>query len=162
MTAPPTLLDALLALRDVQRRQRQGAAMVIKERDLPLEINALGRMRWYLHPSLLDRAVQSMLVSVVELLPGEVSGRLRYQGGSVIFCVAGTVQTTIDDVVYEWSADDCLNVPIREDGVAIQHRNVSDGPAKLLEASPNLVHALGVDRGSGFEILEPARINPGE
>jgi len=46
--------DAILTLRDEQREHRKTAVQVIKEAELPLEVNRQGLMRWYLHPDIKD------------------------------------------------------------------------------------------------------------
>lgn len=152
---PRNLFQELLDLRDRQRENSGRAPGVIKEKDVPLELNALGRMRWYLHPNLSGTAIESMIIAVHELRPGEHSGKLLYQGGSVLFFLAGRGRTVLDGKTYEWRAEDFINVPLRPDGVTIQHFNTGSEVARFIEASPNLVHSLGVDRGSGFEVLDP-------
>jgi hypothetical protein len=149
------LFQELMDLRDRQRQARANAMWVIKERDIPLEINPLGRMRWYLHPNLDDVSIQALIVAVHELGPGEASGKLLFQGGSVIFFLDGRGKTILDGETYEWRAGDLINTPLRPDGVTIQHFNTGSEAVRFIEASPNLVHALGVDRGSGFDVLEP-------
>ncbi len=50
-----------------------------------------------------------------------------------------------------------LQIPLRWDGVVFQHfNNDSKREVILVCAEPNFVHSLGVDRGSGFEVLETA------
>ncbi len=150
------LFQELMDLRDRQRQARAAAMWVIKERDVPLELNPLGRMRWYLHPNLDDVSIQALIVAVHELEPGETSGKLLFQGGSVIFFLDGRGKTILDGEIFEWQAGDLINTPLRPDGVTIQHFNTGGETVRFVEASPNLVHALGVDRGSGFDVLEPA------
>ena len=58
------LFQELIDLRDRQRQAQASAMWVIKERDIPLEINPLGRMRWYLHPNLDDVSIQALIVAV--------------------------------------------------------------------------------------------------
>jgi hypothetical protein len=148
------LFQELLDLRDRQRRMRETAIWVIREKEVPVEINPLARTRWYLHPNLEDIAIQALVVSVQELEPGEESGKLHFQGGSVIFFISGRGKTILDGETYEWRAGDLINTPLRPDGVMIQHFNTGDEIVRYIEASPNLVHSLGVDRGSGFDVLE--------
>src|SRR6186997_103630 len=54
--------DELIALRDRQREETKDALQVVKEKDLPLETNPMGQMRWYLHPNLKDTVVNVMMV----------------------------------------------------------------------------------------------------
>ena len=53
--------DEMLALRDRQRAQRKNALQVIEEQELPLESNRQGLMRWYMHPSITDTALTTLL-----------------------------------------------------------------------------------------------------
>jgi gentisate 1,2-dioxygenase len=63
----------------------------------------------------------------------------------------------IDGEKFSWEEGDVLQVPLRWDGVVFQHfNNDSKREAILVCAEPNFVHSLGVDRGSGFEVLETA------
>jgi gentisate 1,2-dioxygenase len=149
--------DELLALRDRQREQTKNAIQVVKESELPLEVNRQGLMRWYLHPSIKDTALSVMLFFQQEIPPGSRSGRLKFQGGQVMMILEGKGYTTIDGVKHHWQAGDVVNLPLRSDGIIVQHFNTDpDNPAKFIAAEPNWVEATTVDRGSGFEQLEDA------
>jgi gentisate 1,2-dioxygenase len=149
--------DELLALRDRQREQTKNAIQVVKEAELPLEVNRQGLMRWYLHPSIKDTALSVMLFFQQEIPPGSRSGRLKFQGGQVMMILEGKGYTTIDGVKHHWQAGDVVNLPLRSDGIIVQHFNTDpDNPAKFIAAEPNWVEATTVDRGSGFEQLEDA------
>jgi hypothetical protein len=152
--------DELIALRDQQRQDAVGTLDVIKERDVPLEQNAFSSMRWYLHPNIEDVSINSLIVAVHELEPGESTGKLLFQGGSIIFFFEGEGKTVMDGEDFLWKADDMINTPLRPDGVTIQHFNTGTTVARFIEASPNHVESLGVDRGSGFELQEPATRPP--
>lgn len=150
-----TLFDELLRRRDEQRRAR--TRVVIKGRELPWEVNRHGTMRWYLHPQIEDTAHQSCLIYEQRLDGGGRSGRQLHQGGAVVFFLDGQGHTVIDGETYEWVRGDVLQLPTREEGVVFQHFNDDpDAPARLLFVEANLVEALGVDRGSGFEQLMDA------
>jgi gentisate 1,2-dioxygenase len=149
--------DALIALRDRQRELRKTAVQVVRLAELPLESNAQGLMRWYLHPAILDTVLSTLSIYRQEIPPGSRSGRLKFQGGQVIFIVAGKGHTLLDGVKHAWEAGDILNLPLRRDGIVVQHFN--DDPvttAALLAVEPNLFAATSVDRGCGFEQLEPS------
>ena len=149
--------DELLALRDRQRAERKNGMQVLKRRDLPLETNRQGLMRWYMHPEIKDTVLSTYMCFEQEIPPGSRSGRLKFQGGQVIYVLSGTGYTTIDGVKHPWKAGDVLNLPVRRDGIIVQH--VNDDPtvsAKLLACEPNWFATTGVDRGSGFELIEPA------
>lgn len=147
--------DALIALRDKQRAQRKNGIQVVKERDLPLENNPLGLIRWYLHPEITDTVLSTFLFFAQEIPPGSRSGRLKFQGGQVMLILEGRGYTLIDGVKHNWEAADLVNLPLRSDGIVVQHFNTdSEMTAKFLVAEPNWFESVGVDRGCGFELLE--------
>jgi hypothetical protein len=147
--------DELIKLRDLQREQRKNGIQVIEEDELPLENNRQGLIRWYMHPSITDTVLTTLFFFHQEIPPGSRSGRLKFQGGQVILIIEGKGYTTIDGVKYVWEAGDVLNLPIRNDGIIVQHFNTDDQkPAKFVAAEPNWFACVGVDRGCGFELLE--------
>lgn len=149
--------DATLALRDEQRERRKTAVQVIKESELPLEVNRQGLMRWYLHPEIKDTILSTLVIYSQEIPPGSRSGRLKFQGDQVIYVVEGRGYSLIDGVKHPWKAGDVLNLPLRKPGVIVQHVNADpQQPAKLVAVEPNFSACAGVDRGSGFEQLEDA------
>ena len=149
------LWDELIALRDQQRGERSSGLQVVRRKDLPSELNSQGVMRWYMHPLIKDLALSTLAIHEQEIPPGSRSGRLRFQGGQIVFVVEGAGYTTIDSVKYPWKAKDVLNLPLKRDGIVVQHFNASkDAPARILVVEPNLFAATGVDRGCGFEQLE--------
>ena len=81
--------DELLSIRDEQRERARSGLQVIKEKDLPLEVNRQGLMRWYLHPSIKDTVLQTMMFYQQEIPPGSRSGRLKCQGGQVLMILDG-------------------------------------------------------------------------
>jgi len=155
--ASKNLWSELFALRDRQREQLKTAIQCVRGADLPLETNSQGLMRWYLHPDIDDTVLKTFLFYKQEIPPGSRSGRLRFQGGQVMFILEGKGHTLIDGVKHPWQAGDVVNLPIRTEGIVTQH--VNDDPnewAKFLAAEPNWLDCTTVDRGSGFEQIEPA------
>lgn len=149
--------NELLALRDQQREQQKTAVQVVRRAELPLESNSQGFMRWYLHPAITDTVLSTLMICEQEIPPGSRSGRLAFQGGQVMFIIEGNGYTLIDGTKYPWKSRDVLNLPLKRDGIVVQHVNADpDKPARFLLVEPNLFAATGVDRGSGFEQLEPA------
>jgi hypothetical protein len=149
--------DELMALRDRQREARKSAVQVVRLKDLPTETNSQGLMRWYLHPAIMDTILSTLAIYRQDIPPGGRSGRLKFQGGQIMFIVEGKGHTLIDGVKHAWEAGDVLNLPLRRDGIVIQHFN--DDPQKsaaFLAVEPNLFAATSVDRGCGFEQLEPS------
>lgn len=147
--------DAILKLRDEQREHRKTAVQVIKEADLPLEVNRQGLMRWYLHPEITDTILSTLVIYSQEIPPGSRSGRFKFQGDQVIYVIEGRGYTLIDGVKHQWKAGDCLNLPLRKGGVVVQHVNAdSEKLAKIIAVEPNFLACASVDRGSGFEQLE--------
>jgi hypothetical protein len=149
--------DELLALRDRQREERREAMYVIKEKDLPVEVNRQGVMRWYLHPAIKNTVLSTFMFFQQEIPPGSRTGRLKFQGGQVMIILEGQGYTMIDGVKYSWAATDVLNLPIRGNGIIVQHFNTDpDKPARFIAAEPNWFECTTVDRSSGFEQLEDA------
>ena len=149
--------DELLALRDRPREHRKNGLQVIKGSQLPQEVNRQGLMRWYLHPSITDTILTTHMFFEQEIPPGSRSGRLKFQGEQVMYILEGKGYTLIDGVKHHWAAGDVVNLPLRKNGIIIQHVNEDpDHPAKFVAAEPNLVHTASVDRGSGFEQIEDA------
>ncbi len=149
--------NELLALRDRQRELRKDAVQVVRASELPQENNEMGLMRWYLHPAIKDTVLSSLLFFEQEIPPGSRSGRLKFQGGQVILILEGRGHTLIDGFKHSWEGGDVLNLPLRKDGIIVQHVNDDpDKPAKFVAVEPNLMECTGVDRGSGFELLNPS------
>jgi hypothetical protein len=149
--------DGLLALRDKQREERRDGIQIIKESELPLETNRQGQMRWYLHPQIRDTVLSTLMFFQQEIPPGSRSGRLKFQGGQVILVTEGRGHTTVDGVKHSWEAGDVLNLPLRADGIVIQHFNDDpENPARFVAAEPNFFECVAVDRGCGFEQIEDA------
>ena len=149
--------DELLALRDRQRKETKGALQVIKRKDLPREVNRQGVMRWYLHPAIRDVVVNPMMFFEQEIPPGSRSGRLKFQGGQVMMILQGQGYTLVDGVKHAWAAGDVVNLPLRPDGIIVQHFNTDPNEAAIFVATEaNWFEATTVDRGSGFEQMEDA------
>ena len=147
--------EELLRMRDEQRKQRETAVMLVKGKDLPLERNRQGLMRWNLHPAIKDTVIRSLMIFVQEIPPGSRSGRLKFQGGQVIHILEGRGHTILDGVRHDWVAGDTLNLPLKKRGIVVQHFN--DDPqkaAKFVAGEVNWVDCVGVDRGSGLEQIE--------
>jgi hypothetical protein len=148
---------ALLALRDRQREDRRDGIQVIKESDLPLETSEQGLMRWYMHPAIRDTVLSSLMFFQQEIPPGSRSGKLKFQGGQVIMILEGKGYTVVDGVKHQWQAGDVLNLPLRANGIIVQHFNSDPAvTAKFVAAEPNFFECTTVDRGCGFEQLENA------
>ncbi|MEA2986244.1 MAG: hypothetical protein QOD94_2498 [Alphaproteobacteria bacterium] len=147
----------LIAMRDEQRARTKNGLQVVKEKELPLETNPMGQMRWYMHPNIKDLVVNMMMVYQQEIPPGSRSGRVKFQGGQVIMILDGQGYTSIDGVKHTWKKGDVLNLPLRDDGIIVQHFNTDKSvTAKFLAVEPNWFEAVSVDRGCGFEVLEAA------
>jgi gentisate 1,2-dioxygenase len=151
------LWDELIEMRDEQRERQKTALQVIRGDKLPQETNPLGLVKWYLHPAIKDTALSTLLFFEQEIPAGSRSGRLQSQGGQVMFIVEGKGHTNIDGVRFPWETGDVINFPLRREGLIVQHFN--DDPQRLARfvfAEPNWFECTGVDRGVGFEMLEPA------
>jgi hypothetical protein len=149
--------DELMAVRDAQREQIRTGIQVVKEGDLPLESNRQGLMRWYMHPSIKDTALSTMIFFQQEIPPGSRSGRIKFQGGQVILVLEGKGYTMVDGVKHPWEAGDVINLPLRPRGIIVQHFNTDPNvTVKFVATEPNWTDCTFVDRGSGFEQLEDA------
>jgi gentisate 1,2-dioxygenase len=155
--AARNLWNEMFELRDEQRGRLKSAIQVVKRKELPLEKNRQGLMRWYMHPKITDTILNTMMFFEQEIPPGGRSGRLKFQGGQVIFILEGRGYTVIDGVKHAWEAEDMLNLPTRPDGIIVQHFNAdAQNRARFVAAETNWVDCTGVDRGCGFEQLEDA------
>ena len=151
------LFNELMRMRDEKREQLKTAIKVVKVEDLPLEKNANGYYRWYIHPLFKDRALNTLIMWVQEIPPGGCSGKQKHQGGRIHLVAEGHGYTIIDGVKHDWEKWDYIHLPIKPEGVVFQHFNADpQKPAKLVAAEPNLVDAISVDLGIQFEQLEPA------
>ena len=151
------LFEALLKRRDEERERMKNPVVVVKGRELPWSESKYGKMRWYMHPELKDRALQTLAVYHQELPPAGKSAKLKQQGEVIIYMLEGEGYSIVDGVRFDWRPGDCINLPSMLEGVVHQHFNKSSSePAVMMVAIPNLFDSLGVDMGSGFEVLEPA------
>ena len=149
------LLEWLYRLRDRQRQNQRQGAWLIKGRDLPWESNRQGKMKWFLHPALNNTAIRSMIVFEQEIPAGGKSGAQKTPGGSVLYILEGKGYTLLDGERHDWQAEDLVNIPIRAEGVVVQHVNADQRrPVRFISADLNLVDILGVDRGAEFEQIE--------
>ncbi len=155
--AERNLWGEFIDIRDEQRGRMKKGLQVVKEKELPLETNQMGQMRWYMHPNIKDLVVNMMMVYQQEILPGSRSGRVKFQGGQIIMILDGEGYTSIDGVKHVWKKGDVLNLPLRDEGIIVQHFNTSTTEtAKFLAVEPNWFECTSVDRGCGFEVLEEA------
>ncbi len=149
------LLDRLLALRDAQRRRQAQATWIVRGDELPWELNAQGRMQWYLHPCIAYTAVQTHIFYRQEIPAGSRSGTQRHGGEAVFYILEGEGYTEVDGVRHAWKGGDVMTLPMFPSGVVYRHVNTGAAPVRLLAIERNLVHTVGVDRQSGFEQLQP-------
>jgi gentisate 1,2-dioxygenase len=150
-------LERLFEMRDQQRALRGKGRAIVPGDDLPWETNAQGIQKWYMHPDMSENSLHSLLLFVQKLPPGGRSGKQRTQGGIVGYVWAGRGYTLLDGVRFDWEEGDVLNLPVRTEGIVVQHVNTDPREeARIIFAEPNTLDALGVDRGSGFEQVEEA------
>ncbi len=151
------LLEWMYRLRDRQRRHQRQGAWLIKGRDLPWEHNRQGKMKWFLHPALDHTSIRSMIVFEQEIPPGGRSGAQKTPGGSVLYILEGRGYTLLDGERHDCQAEDLVNIPIRAQGVVVQHFNADPRRrVRFVCADLNLVDILGVDRGAELEQVEAA------
>jgi gentisate 1,2-dioxygenase len=151
------LLEWLYQLRDYQREHQRNGAWLIKGKDLPWERNRQGKMKWFLHPALDNTSIRSMLFVMQEIPPRGKSGVQKTPGGQVLYIISGRGYTLLDGERFDWEAEDVVNIPIRANGVNVQHVNIDRRePVVFVQAEINLMDMLGVDRGSELEQVENA------
>jgi gentisate 1,2-dioxygenase len=152
-----TLYDKLIEWRDTDRDRKRNGLIIVKGNELPLENNPQGLMQWYMHPAMNHVSMNSMLVFVQEIPPNSSSGKQKTPGGINIYIWQGRGHTILDGIRYEWKAEDVVQIPSRPEGALVQHFNTDpEETVKLLVVEANLIDALGVDRGAGFEQLQVA------
>jgi gentisate 1,2-dioxygenase len=156
-TRGDTLLDWLFRLRDLQRERLGKGAWLIKGQDVPWEHNRQGIMKWFMHPALQDTCIRSMLFYEQIIPAGSKSGLQLTPGGQCIYILEGRGYTLLDGVRHDWQAEDIVQIPLRRDGVKVQHVNTDQRhQVRFVCAELNLVDTLGVDRGAALEQLEDA------
>lgn len=149
------LFDRLIALRDVQRQRQEKATWLIRGDELPWELNAHGKMQWYLHPLIAYSAVQTHIFYRQEIPAGSRSGVQRHGGDVIFYILEGEGYTEVDGVRHSWKGGDVMTLPVLPDGVLYRHVNSGNAPVRLVCMERNLVHTTGVDRQGGFEELQP-------
>ena len=155
MDKPISVFDMLIKQRDEEREAIKTAKVVLREKELPLENNPMGLYKWYLHPGKRNVGTRTLLVWMQEIPPKSCSGKQKTQGGQIHIVLEGHGYTVIDGVRHDWDKFDAIFLPLLPDGTTHQHFNSDDEKwAKLLCAEPNFIDALGVDKGSGFDVLE--------
>ena len=152
---PADLFAELLRKRDEHREDVKYAPAIVAGKERPLERNRMGLYRWYLHPSIKNQGNRALLFWVQEIPPGSRSGKLKSQGGQVFIIWEGNGYSIINNVRYDWEPFDALFIPLIPEGSVFQHFNPNAQKwVKIIGSEPNYMDVLGVDRGSGFEVLE--------
>lgn len=151
------LFEELLGMRDEQRKGQEKAVWLIKGKDIPFQSSKLGKLRWYMHPKLKSPCINTLMIYVQDIEPEGRSGRTHHPGNQVIYIMAGEGYTLIDGEKYHWAKGDVVQLPLRVKGSVVQHYNTSKTEtARFVACEPNTMDSIGVDRGSGFEVLENA------
>ncbi|OGT81528.1 MAG: hypothetical protein A3H91_07895 [Gammaproteobacteria bacterium RIFCSPLOWO2_02_FULL_61_13] len=152
--------DQIVSGQQAERLRSRTGRVVVRGKGNPWILDRQGLVRHYLTPSRytgepVDTALDGWIVFVQEV--GKHSGKHRHQGGLVIYVLEGEGHSIVDGERHDWEAEDVINVPIRSNGVTLQHFNLDRRePALLICADLNLADFLGLDRGSVFEQLEAA------
>jgi quercetin dioxygenase-like cupin family protein len=149
------VFDRTMALRDLQRRRQEQGTWLIRGEELPWELNAHGKMQWYLNPCLAYTSVQTHIFYRQEIAPGSRSGVQRHGGEKVFYILEGEGYTEVNGVRHAWKGGDVMTLPMFPEGVVYRHVNTGPGRVQLLGIERNFVHTTGVDRQSGFEQLQP-------
>ncbi len=154
---PQNLLDELFAMRDEFRERNRNGLKVVRGKDLPWEVNAQGKMKWYVHPRKADTCTKTFVLYVQEIPPGGHSGKQKVPGGIAHVVLNGRMTAVVDQKRYECTQWDCIALPIKHRGVEYQFFNPDPNvPCRFIAGSPNFYEILGLDMGSEFEQLENA------
>ncbi|MDB5793706.1 MAG: hypothetical protein JWR25_85 [Noviherbaspirillum sp.] len=153
--AEVNMFDKLIQMRDLARAREKQATWLIRGAELPWELNAHGKMQWFLHPCIAYSAVQTNIFYRQEIPVGSRSGVQHHGGDAVFFILKGQGYTELDGVRYNWESDDVMTLPLRPEGSTYRHVNTGNEPVLLISVEPNMVHAVGLDRHAGFEELQP-------
>lgn len=154
--AETDLTSELFRIRDHQRHLHRNASWFIQGDRIPWQTTPQGIIRWYMHPALEYVGLRTMLFYVQHIPGGSRSGRQRHSGNAVFYALEGRGHTVLDGVTYQWGAGDMVLLPNRPNGVVYQHFNDDPStPVYLVSAEPNLMQTIDLDRGAGFEQLEP-------
>ncbi len=153
---PLNRLEELFGMRDEQRERIKAGRPVIRFEDIPWETNQQGKMKWYLHPNIKDVVHRTIVVYVQEIPPGSRSGKMQHQGGWFTYVWEGKGYTLINGKRYDWESEDMVFFPVNGNAPTIfQHVNTDpERPALLIAGIPNLYEPLGVDLGTGCDVLE--------
>src|SRR5262249_60899837 len=142
-------------LRDRQRQHQRRGAWLIKGRDLFWENNCQGKMKWFLHPVFDNTSIRSMIVFEQEIFPGGRSGAQKTPGGSVLYILEGRGYTLLDGERHDWQAEDLVNIPIRAQGVVVQHVNTDPRRrVRCVSAELTLVEIPRGDRARALRQIE--------
>jgi gentisate 1,2-dioxygenase len=97
-----------------ERYWRQHVPQVIRPQDRQWQDTRNGRMLWFLHPnhSPLQTGMRMSEIYVQELPPGARSGKHRHVGEEVHFIIEGSGYDVIDDVRWDWQANDVVATPV--------------------------------------------------
>jgi len=129
---------------------------ILKAHELPWENSPHGLLKHIVNESMNARC-ETVDAYMQIIPPGSRSGKYKFQGEQVIYILEGKGHTLIDGVKHPWAAGDVLNLPVRKQGIIVQHVNEDPNlPAKFVAAEPNFFACTTVDRGSGFEQIEDA------
>lgn len=154
------LFAELVAIRDRQRTGWRGKGLTrVAGENLPWERSEFGRVKWFMHPLIFDTCIRTHVVFEQRLDPGESSALVRHQGNAFIYVIAGRGQTCLDGVNWDWKAGDMIQLPARPPGLEFVHRvdENATASARLVHFELNANDQVGMDRGCGFEVLEPAQ-----
>lgn len=141
----------------MERKDKESARQLVRGDELPVEVSRQGLIQWYLHPEIRDTVLRTMLFYVQVIPPNSRSGKMRHQGGIANLILEGRGYSIVNGVRHDWEAVNSLFLPILREGVVVQHFNPDpEKSARMAVAMPNVVEALGVDLGAGWEQLEDA------
>ena len=148
--------DEFLQLRDEQREEKAaGQEVMLHYEEIPWELNRQGYMKWYMAPTMTDTALRNYIMYLQRIPPHSRSGKQLSVGHQVGFIwKGGPGYSIIDGERHDWNEWDVLQIPIRHNGIVVQHFNPGDVDIEIMFSSVNTAHSATVDRGPGFEQIE--------
>jgi hypothetical protein len=158
VTATPygSLWDSIIQRAGDERARIASGRSVVNRGTLESEVTPFGLLRWYLHNDLEEPVTRALYFFELEIPPGSRSGRLRHQGGIIHLVVEGHGHTMYGGERNEWEKGDVIAIPVRPEGMELQHFNDGGGPVRMVVSWVNFDSALGPAGGVALEVTEAA------
>lgn len=150
-----TLFEQTLEAARIERERVARGRDHVSRDELPVELNPMGFMRWYLHPSLEEPSTRALYFFELDIPVGSRSGLIQHQGNVITYVLEGSGWTEYEGGQHEWEAGDVIALPVKEAGVEFRHHNTGLGEVKMLVTWPNFDSANGPEGGVYLNVIEP-------